>query len=142
MSNAIVHLLNGVDNNSLKVGIYSNIDNKMLTFGTGGKFISAGPISYKYSRIREIDLVSIINVGNEMEVAFVIDKQFSKYPVNGDINEIVKWFNTHPNLIFVGRKDDNYSDNQGSIGYIQYFFGFTKGVLSVSQMRGIFGING
>lgn len=138
----MVYLLNGVDGNSLKLGIYSNIDNEMLCFGAGGKFVGAGPISYKHTRLREIDLVSLINVDNEMEVAYIVNRQFQKFPVDGDIFEIVKWCNTHPDLIFVGRKDDVYKDKQGSIPYIQYFFGFTKGKMNESLLKKVMGING
>ncbi len=138
----LAYLLNGVEGNSLKLGIYSNMDNEMLSFGAGGKYLGAGPLAYKYTRLREIDLVSLINVENEMEVAYIMNKTFQKYPVNGDIFEIVKWCNTHPDLIFVGRRDLSYLDNKGSVPYIQYFFGFNKGKMNERRLWEVMGING
>lgn len=135
-----VYLLNGVDNNSLVQGIYT--DQKMLRFGIGGKFLGESGMSYKYSRLREIDIVSIINVNNQMEVAYIIDKNFKKYTVYSDIFDLIKWCNTHPNLIFIGRRDSSYVDKQGSVEYIQYFFGFTKGTLDEYELQGVMRVNG
>ena len=137
----LAYLLNGVDGNSLKLGIYSNMDNEMLIFGAGGKFLGSSSLSYKHTRLREIDLVSLINVGNEMEVAYIMNKEFRKYPVNGDIFEIVNWCNTHPNLIFVGRRDCVLTDAKGQVPYIQYFFGFTKGKMDEKRLWEVMAIN-
>ena len=94
----IVYLLNGIDGNSLTQGVFSN--NKMLKFGIGGKYLGEFPLSYSYSRLREIDFVSIINVKNQMEVAYVIDKEFKKYPIYTDVYEIINWLNKQPSLVF------------------------------------------
>ena len=74
-----VHLLNGVDGNSLTQGIYAH--NKMLKFGLGGKYLGEGPLSYNHTRLREIELISIINVDNDIEVACNISKEFQKFNV-------------------------------------------------------------
>ena len=136
----IVYMLNGVDGNSLVQGIYT--DEKMLCFGIGGRFIEERGISYRYSRLREIDLVSIINVQNQMEVAYSINKGFQKYPVYADIFEIIRWCNTHPNLVFVGKRENTYKDNMGSVEYSQYLFGFTKGKLNEKELQEVMRVNG
>lgn len=137
---SVVHLLNGIDGNSLTQGIYTN--NKMLTFGVGGKYLGEGPLSYNHSRLREIDLVSLINVDNQLEVAYNINKEFKKFDVYADIFDIVKWCNTHPDLIFIGRRNEVYKDTKGSIDYVQYFFGFTKGTISEKQLQEVMKVNG
>lgn len=137
---SIVYLLNGIDGNSLTQGVFSN--NKMLKFGIGGKYLGEGPLTYSYSRLREIDLVSLINVENQLEVGYNINKDFKKYPAYADIFELIKWCNTHPSLVFVGRRNEIYSDNQGKIEYSQYFFGFTKGMLIESKLQEVMRING
>lgn len=137
-----IYLLNGVDGNSLLQGIYSNLDNKMLRFGIGGKFVGESPLSYNYSRLREVDFVSILNVENTMEVAYIINKEFKKFPVYADMFELIKWCNTQPSLIFVGRRDGVISDTQGNVNYIQYMFGFTKGILKEMELQGVMRVNG
>ena len=70
-----MYLLNGVDGQSLTQGIYSkNMGNRMLRFGIGGKYLGEGAISYNHTRLREIELVSVLNVGNDLEVACNINK--------------------------------------------------------------------
>lgn len=137
---SIVYLLNGIDGNSLTQGVFSN--NKMLKFGIGGKYLGESPLTYSYSRLREIDLVSLINVENQLEVGYNINKEFKKYPVYADIFELIKWCNTHPSLVFVGRRNEVYSDNQGKVEYSQYFFGFTKGMLAESKLQEVMRVNG
>ena len=69
--NFVMYLLNGVDGQSLTQGIYSkNMGNRMLRFGIGGKYLGETPLSYTHSRLREIDFVSILNVDNQLEVAY------------------------------------------------------------------------
>ena len=136
----IVYLLNGIDGNSLTQGVFSN--NKMLKFGIGGKYLGEFPLSYSYSRLREIDFVSIINVKNQMEVAYVIDKEFKKYPIYTDVYEIINWLNKQPSLVFVGKRNEVYSDKIGDVEYSQYFFGFTKGKLDENQLQEVMGVNG
>ena len=136
----IVYLLNGIDGNSLTQGVFSN--NKMLKFGIGGKYLGEFSLSYSYSRLREIDFVSIINVKNQMEVAYVIDKEFKKYPIYTDVYEIINWLNKQPSLVFVGKRNEVYSDKIGDVEYSQYFFGFTKGKLDENQLQEVMRVNG
>ena len=141
--NSTVYLLNGVDGNSLAQGIYcKTLANRMLKFGVGGKYLGEYPLSYNHSRLREIDLVSIINVNNEFELAYIINGEFKKFPIYADIYEIVKWCNIHPNLIFIGKRDETFKDNQGELDYMQYFFGFTAGKLNEMQLQGVMRVNG
>ncbi len=138
-----VFLLNGVDGNSLAQGIYcKSLGNRMLKFGVGGKYLGEFPLSYNHSRLREIDLVSIINVDNQFELAYMLNGEFKKFSVYADIYEIVKWCNIHPNLIFIGKRDENFKDNQGAVAYMQYFFGFTAGKLNEWQLQEVMRVNG
>lgn len=131
-----VHLLNGVDGNSLTQGIYAH--NKMLKFGIGGKYLGEGPISYNHTRLREIELVSVLNVGNDLEVACNINKEFYKFNVYAEVYDILKWCNTHPNLVVVGRREGSVGD----VSFIQYFFGFTRGTITAKQIQEVFRVNG
>lgn len=141
--NFVMYLLNGVDGQSLTQGIYSkNIGNRMLRFGVGGKYLGESGLSYNHSRLREIDFVSILNVDNQLEVAYIINKEFKKFPVYADVFEIIKWCNTHPNLIFVGKRNLKYEDNQGVVPYSQYMFGFTKGLLDEKTLQEVMKVNG
>ena len=141
--NFVMYLLNGVDGQSLTQGIYSkNMGNRMLRFGIGGKYLGETPLSYNHSRLREIDFVSILNVDNQLEVAYVINKEFKKFPVYADVFEIIRWCNTHPNLIFVGKRNEEYQDAQGTVPYAQYMFGFTKGMLNEKQLQEAMKVNG
>ena len=141
--NFVMYLLNGVDGQSLTQGIYSkNMGNRMLRFGIGGKYLGETPLSYTHSRLREIDFVSILNVDNQLEVAYVINKEFKKFPVYADVFEIIRWCNTHPNLIFVGKRNEEYQDSQGVVPYAQYMFGFTKGMLNEKQLQEVMRVNG
>lgn len=135
-----VHLLNGVDGNSLTQGIYAY--NKMLKFGIGGKYLGEAPLSYNHTRLREIELVSIVNVENKLEVACNINKVFNKFEVYAEIYDILRWCNTHPNLVVVGRRELEYRDNQGVVPFVQYFFGFTKGTITERQIQEVFRVNG
>ncbi len=137
---AVVYLLNGVDGNSLTQGLaYSG---RLLKFGIGGKFIGETPMSYNFSRQREVDLVSIINVENELEVAYIKNNVFKKFTVYADVFDIIKWCNIHPNLIFVGKRDCVYSDYKGNIEYSQYFFGFKAGSLNEEKLQEVMKVNG
>ena len=141
--NFVMYLLNGVDGQSLTQGIYSkNMGNRMLRFGIGGKYLGETPLSYTQSRVREIDFVSILNVDNQLEVAYVINKEFKKFPVYADVFEIIRWCNTHPNLVFVGKRNEEYQDSQGVVPYAQYMFGFTKGMLNEKQLQEVMRVNG
>ena len=141
--NYVMYLLNGVDGQSLTQGIYSkNMGNRMLKFGIGGKFLGESPLSYNHSRLREIDFVSILNVDNQLEVAYVINKEFKKFTVYADVFEVIRWCNTHPSLIFVGKRSEEYRDSQGVVPYSQYMFGFTKGMLNEMQLQGVMRVNG
>lgn len=131
-----VHLLNGVDGNTLTQGIYAH--NKMLKFGIGGKYLGEGPISYNHTRLREIDLISIVNVDNDIEVACNIGKEFCKFNVYADYFEIIKWCNTHPHLIVNGHR----SGTLKGIKFNQYFFGFTKDTISINKIQEVFKVNG
>lgn len=135
-----VYLLNGVDGNSLAQGVFCK--NKMLKFGIGGKFVGEFPLSYTYSRMREIDFVSLINVDNQMEVAYIMRGEFKKFPVYAEIYDLIKWCNTHPSLIFVGKRNETYQDKQGYVDYSQYFFGFTKNKLDERQLLDVMKVNG
>lgn len=131
-----VHLLNGVDGNILTQGIFAH--NKMLKFGVGGKYLGEAPISYNHTRIREIELVSIINVDNDLEVACNINKEFHKFNVYAEIYDILRWCTTHPNLIVSGRREGSVD----GVAYIQYFFGFTRNTISLNQVQEVFRVNG
>ncbi len=131
-----VHLLNGVDGNSLTQGIYAH--NKMLKFGLGGKYLGEGPLSYNHTRLREIELISIINVDNDIEVACNISKEFQKFNVYADYFDIIKWCNTHPHLVVSGHR----SGTLKGIKFSQYFFGFTKDTISISKIQEVFKVNG
>ena len=131
-----VHLLNGVDGNSLTQGIYAY--NKMLKFGIGGKYLGEGPLSYNHTRLREIELISIINVDNDIEVACNISKEFQKFNVYADYFDIIKWCNTHPHLVVSGHR----SGTLKGIKFSQYFFGFTKDTISMSKIQEVFKVNG
>ena len=131
-----VHLLNGVDVNSLTQGIYAH--NKMLKFGLGGKYLGEGPLSYNHTRLREIELISIINVDNDIEVACNISKEFQKFNVYADYFDIIKWCNTHPHLVVSGHR----SGTLKGIKFSQYFFGFTKDTISISKIQEVFKVNG
>ena len=131
-----VHLLNGVDGNSLTQGIYAH--NKMLKFGLGGKYLGDGPLSYNHTRLREIELISIINVDNDIEVACNISKEFQKFNVYADYFDIIKWCNTHPHLVVSGHR----SGTLKGIKFSQYFFGFTKDTISISKIQEVFKVNG
>jgi hypothetical protein len=131
-----VHLLNGVDGNSLTQGIYAH--NKMLKFGLGGKYLGEGPLSYNHTRLREIELISIINVDNDIEVACNISKEFQKFNVYADYFDIIKWCNTHPHLVVSGHR----SGTLKGIKFSQYFFGFTKDTISMSKIQEVFKVNG
>ena len=138
-----MYLFNGIDGNSLAQGIYCKpLGNRMLKFGIGGKYLGEFPLSYNHSRRREIDFVSIINVDNELEIAYYINNQFKKFPVYADVFEIIRWCNMHPNLIFVGKRSLEYEDKEGYVPYNQYFFGFTAGKLSESQLQEVMRVNG
>lgn len=137
---SIVYLLNGVDGNSLTQGIAYN--GRLLKFGIGGKYLGESGMSYNFSRQRELDLVSIINVGNELEVAYIINREFKKFAVYSDVFEIIKWCNTNPNLIFIGKRDCQYKDSIGAVPYSQYFFGFKPETLSEQQLQEVMRVNG
>lgn len=138
----VVYLLNGVDGNSLVSGVYDGNTKKMLTFGVGGKYINETVLSYRYSRLREIDLVSLINVNNNMEVAYIHKQEFKKYPVYADMLNVIKWFNTHPQIIFFGRRDCVFRDASGEVPYLQYLFGFNKGTINETELQGVLKVNG
>ena len=137
-----VYLLNGLEGNSLLNGVYSNVDNLMLKFGSGGTFRGEAPLSYKYARLREIDMISILNVNNQLEVAYVINQQFKKFPIYADIYELITWCRLRPSLIFIGRRSDTFSDYQGSVEYTQYLFGFTKGAIKEDAVKEGLHVNG
>lgn len=137
---SVVYLLNGVDGNSLTQGIVYN--GRVLKFGIGGKYLGESGMCYRFSRQRELDLVSLINVGNELEVAYIINREFKKFPVYSDIFDIIKWCNTHPNLIFIGKRDCQYKDSEGSVPYSQYLFGFTANMLKEQQLQEVMRVNG
>ena len=142
MSN-VMYLLNGVDGQALVQGVYAkSMGNRMLKFGVGGKYLGEAPLAYKHSRIREIDFVSILNVGNQFEVDYVINHEYKKFTIYADVFELVIWCNTHPNLIFVGKRNQEYRDNQGIVPYNQYMFGFTKGMLNEMQLQEAMKVNG
>lgn len=140
---SLMYLFNGVDGNSLAQGIYcKSLGSRMLKFGIGGKYLGEFPLSYNHSRRREIDFVSIINVDNQLEIAYIIGSEFKKFPIYADVFEIIRWCNMHPNLIFVGKRSEVFNDNKGSVPYNQYFFGFTAGTLNEKQLQEVMRVNG
>ncbi len=132
MQSSKVMLLNGVDGNSLHYGVYAF--NKMLKFGVGGDYIGEFPFSYRNSRLREIDLISIINVENDMEVAFVINEEMGKLPICTDIYKILEWCNDHPAICFSGRRKKTHK----GLEFTQYFYGFTKNRISEEEIKRVF----
>ena len=107
-------------------------------FGLGGKYLGEGPLSYNHTRLREIELISIINVDNDIEVACNISKEFQKFNVYADYFDIIKWCNTHPHLVVSGHR----SGTLKGIKFSQYFFGFTKDTISISKIQEVFKVNG
>ena len=128
-------LINGIDGNILAQGVTN--EGVMLKFGVGGKYLGKFPIPFNNSNIREIDVVSILNVENQLELGYVINNEFRKYSLYADLEEILQWVNYIDNMVFVGRR----TDSEGGIVYNQYIYGFKKGCLNEKRLLEVLRVN-
>lgn len=131
-----VFLIDGLDGNILAQGLLN--EGEILKFGSGGRYIGKFPMTFYMGRTREIDVVSIVNVENELELAYIIDGVFKKCPIYADINDLIRWVNVIDNMVFIGRR----VDTEGGIEYNQYLYGFKKGTLKEKQLLGVLKVNG
>ncbi len=132
-----VFLINGVNGNTLEGGVINN--GKYLKFGYGGKYMGEFPVPFNPDTVTEIDMVSILNVDNNIEVAYVIGNQFFKSRITTPITEIIKGISSlSRGNIFVGRRENKIE----GIGYIQYLYGYKKGSFKEAQLLEVLGIYG
>ena len=140
-----VQILYDLDGNSFMRAFYSKeLGNRMQKFTIGGEYKGESSFSFNHSKIREVDIVSLINVDNIFEAGYIINGEFDKIPVEVDIYTIIKWLNSFPSnqLLQVGTKNMEFKDEKGVIPYTQYLFAFAKGVLSEEKIQEVFGSNG
>ncbi len=124
--------MNGVNGISLNTGIY--VFGKLMLFGVGGKCMGEVPMTYFNNRIREIDLISILNVENILEVAYILNEEMKQSDVTSNIYDILEWCTNNNNLAFVGRRELCIDGVEGT----QYIYGFEKGMLFEREIQGVF----
>lgn len=129
-------LIDGIDGNILAQGLVN--EGEVLKFGSGGRYLGKFPISFNMGRTREIDLVSIINVENQLELAYIINNEFKKCPIYADINDLIRWVNAIDNMVFIGRRVDVEKGTE----YNQYLYGFKKDTLRERQLLEVLRVNG
>lgn len=129
-------LIDGIDGNILAQGLLN--EGEILKFGAGGKYLGRFPISFNMGTTREIDLVSIVNVDNQLELGYIINNEFKKCPIYTDINDLIRWVNIIDNMVFIGRK----VDVESGVEYNQYLYGFKKGSLKENKLLEVLRVNG
>mgnify|MGYP000940904096 CR=1 FL=1 len=132
-----VFLVNGVNGNVLETGVINN--GKYLKFTYNGNYIGEYPVPFNADYIREIDMVSILNVDNNIEVAYVLNNKFHKLRVFTDINKLIKGISSLTNgNLFVGRREEQIS----GIEYIQYLYGYKRGSINEKTLLEVLKVNG
>lgn len=132
-----VFLINGVSGNILENGVTNN--GKYLRFGSNGKYIGEYPIPFNPDSIREIDMISILNVENNIELAYVLNNQFYKVRLSTEINKLIKGISSiSKGNLFVGRREEN----KNGVGYIQYLYGYKKGSIKETNLLEVLRGNG
>ena len=129
-------LIDGIDGNILAQGLLN--EGSILKFGAGGKYLGRFPISFNMGTTREIDLVSIANVDNQLELGYIINNEFKKCPIYADLNDLIRWVNFIDNMVFIGRK----VDVESGVEYNQYLYGFKKGTLKENKLLEVLRVNG
>lgn len=125
-----VLLLGGLDGNILTSGVVN--EGSMMKFGIGGKYLGKFPVPFDFQTNREIDLISILNVDNQLELGYVINNEFNKMPLFVDMQELIKWLNKQNNMLFAG----SITNNVDSINYNQYLYGFEKNTFTIERLLG------
>ena len=134
---AKVFLINGVNGNVLENGVVN--EGKFLKFGYNNNYIGVFDVPFKPDLIREIDIISILNVENKIEIGYVIDNKFDKFYTSIKINNLIKGMsNITKGNIFVGRVEEKTK----GIAYTQYLYGYKKGFLTDLKLMEAMKANG
>jgi hypothetical protein len=102
-------------------------DAKMLKFNLSGICLGEFDV-YLGNNVtyQEVDIISILQVGQEIELGYNIDQQFYKKTPKGSIGDIAAIINTLTGVIMVGLRDGVYGGTQ----YRQYIYVLIKGSVS------------
>ena len=134
---AKVFLVQGVSGNALEEGLIS--EGKYLKFFSGGRYLGENPIPYSPDMLREVDILSILNVNNTLELAYVLNNTFKKSVIRLDINTIIKGISKlKEGNLFVGRREDVVD----GLKYTQYIYAYKKGIVTEGSLLEVLNVKG
>lgn len=111
-----------------EVGVQGLIgDGKLLKFGYNGVCLGEYPLIFD-ATLQEVDIISLLQVGTDVEVGYNIGRKFFKKPAKKSISEIASIVNNHSSVVFLGRRDGAIDGAKFS----QYIYVFRYGVLTPS----------
>lgn len=109
-------------------------EGQMLKFDLTGRCLGRFPVSFNLGTLQEVDVVSLLLQGSNLEVASNLDAEFVKFRPSKSLAEIVSFLNALSGLIFVGRRDDMVEQTKFS----QYLYIFMRGTVPRNLFRGGF----
>lgn len=98
-------------------------DGKLLRFNVQGICLGEFPISYDFTSMQEVDVISVLVANNNVELGYNTGQQFSKKTTLLGLSDIARKISSLSGLIFVGKKD-GVADG---VTYSQYIYTFLKG---------------
>lgn len=102
-------------------------EGKVLKFKFNGDCVGQYPIDFSStSTMQEVDIVSVLVFGTNVELAFSINGVFLIKAYNLGLSNIVRTLNSLNGLIFVGKREGSDS----GVTYVQYIYSFLKGAVS------------
>ena len=105
-------------------------DGKLLKFKFNGVCIGEFPIDYNVSTMQEVDVISVLVSGTQVELAFNTNQTFTKKTSLIGLADIAKKLNNLNGLIFMGRREGQHGQDK----YSQYIYAFIKGSVNPSVL--------
>lgn len=103
-------------------------DGKMLKFKFNGDCLGEFPIDYNLSTLQEVDIVSLLVEGSELEIGFNVQQQFTKKQPASGLADVANKLNNQQGLIFIGKRNGKNTDGQ----FVQYIYTFLKNSVNPS----------
>lgn len=101
-------------------------DGQHLKFDFSGNFLGYAPVDFGAKTLQEVDVVSALHTGTEVELAFNLNSTFSISSGKHTLSGVLKVVNSLPGLIFMGKRQEK--GLEGS--YTQYIYVFLQGHLA------------
>jgi hypothetical protein len=105
-------------------------DGKMLKFHFNGTCIGEFPISYNVASMQEVEVISLLVSGSNIELGFNINQVFGKTESSKGLAEINQILTTLQGLVFAGKVQNSLD----SIAYNQYIYVFIRGSINQGML--------